>query len=51
VAFSPDGKTILTGSQTGRSSSGHDHGKHFGSFLHTRVRVTAVAFSPDGETI
>jgi WD40 repeat protein len=52
VAFSPDGKTILTGSadKTARLWSASD-GQPAGAPMIHGEGVTAVAFSPDGHTI
>lgn len=52
VAFSPDGKTVLTGSddQTARLWDTAT-GKPFGPPLQHQGGVRTVAFSPDGETI
>ncbi|HEV3259344.1 MAG TPA: protein kinase [Gemmataceae bacterium] len=52
VAFSPDGKTVLTGSAdyTARLWEART-AKPLGPPLQHRNRVTAVAFSPDGKTV
>jgi WD40 repeat protein/tetratricopeptide (TPR) repeat protein len=56
VAFSPDGKTILTGSGTFRTHTGEARlwdartGKPLGPPLRHVDRVWAVAFSPDGKS-
>ena len=53
VAFSPDGKTILTGSDGQDSAAlgrGHRVNHLWHAFTH-RDRVRAVAFSPDGKTV
>src|SRR5262249_4011272 len=52
VAFSPDGKTVLTGSDdhTARLWEAAS-GKPLGLPLQHQERVVAVAFSPDGRTV
>jgi WD40 repeat protein len=52
VAFSPDGKTVLTGSwdKTARLWNAGT-GKPIGAALQHRAYVLAVAFSPDGKTV
>ena len=52
MAFSPDGKTILTGSMDYRSGSGTRPQVDFGAALFgIQGGIYAVAFSPDGKTI
>ena len=52
VAFSPDGKTILTGCQDGTARLWNTHtGKATGPPLRHPAAVGAVSFSPDGKTI
>jgi WD40 repeat protein len=52
VAFSPDGKTVLTGSMDGTARLWDARtGRPIGTPLHHRGRVRAVAFSPDGRRI
>jgi WD40 repeat protein len=52
VAFSPDGKTVLTGShdKTARLWDAGT-GKPIGAPLQHQGPVVAVAFSPDGKTV
>ena len=52
VAFSPDGKTVLTGSsdKTARLWDAAT-GQPLGQPLTHQGRVMAVAFSPDGKTV
>jgi WD40 repeat protein len=52
VAFSPDGKTVLTGSvdKTARLWEAAT-GKPIGPLLQHQATVGAVAFSPDGKTV
>ena len=52
MAFSPDGKTVLTGSddKTARLWDAAT-GKPIGPPLQHQRRVNAVAFSPDGKTV
>jgi WD40 repeat protein len=52
VAFSPDGKTVLTGSRDGTARLWMaDSGAPIGSPLQHESAVHAVAFSPDGKTV
>jgi WD40 repeat protein len=52
VAFSPDGKTILTGSVDGKARLWDvSMGRPIGQPLTHQDAVWAVAFSPDGKTI
>jgi tetratricopeptide (TPR) repeat protein len=52
VAFSPDGKTVLTGCQDGTARLWKaDTGKPTGPPLRHPAAVGAVTFSPDGRTI
>ncbi|MCP5102131.1 MAG: hypothetical protein GY950_02065, partial [bacterium] len=52
VAFSPDGKTLLTGSDDGTARLWRaDTGKPMGKPMTHRSSVYSVAFSPDGKTI
>lgn len=51
VAFSPEGKTILTGSRDSTASLWTLQGKMVQEFNRHKNRVTSVAFSPDGKTI
>ena len=53
VAFSPDGKTVLTGSGVGDNTVRLCDltGKPIGKTMMHKDLVTAVAFSPDGKTI
>ncbi len=52
VAFSPDGKTVMTGSQYGTIRFWDvTSGKPIGPPLRQECRVFAVAFSPDGKTV
>ncbi len=52
VAFSPDGKTILTGScDTTARLWDAATGRPLGRPMEHRAPVWSVAFSPDGKTI
>ncbi len=52
VAFSPDGKTVLTGSgQDAARLWDAATGKPLGTPLRHQDAVTSVAFSPDGKTV
>jgi WD40 repeat protein/tetratricopeptide (TPR) repeat protein/tRNA A-37 threonylcarbamoyl transferase component Bud32 len=52
VAFSPDGKTILTGSGDGTARLWDAaSGRPIGQPMRHERRITSVAFSPDGKTI
>ncbi|MFN5263224.1 MAG: WD40 repeat domain-containing protein, partial [Pseudanabaena sp.] len=51
VAFSPDGKTIATGSLDKTVKLWNLEGKELQSFIGHRDNVISVAFSPDGKTI
>ena len=52
MAFSPDGKTVLTGCQDGTARLWNTHtGKATGPPLRHPAAVGAVTFSPDGKTI
>jgi|GEM_PF-1904142 len=52
VAFSPDGKTVLTGGEDGRVRFWRtDNGEPIGKALPHNNSVLAVAFSPDGKRI
>jgi WD40 repeat protein len=51
VIFSPEGKTIASGSGTGQIELWNSDGKLRYSFKGHNLRVTSVAFSPDGKTI
>ena len=52
VAFSPDGKLILTGSYDGTARLWEmATGRPLGSLLRHQHTVAAVAFSPDGRTV
>jgi WD40 repeat protein len=52
VAFSPDGKAVLTGSEDGTAQLWSARtGKALGPALKHQKGVNAVAFSPDGKTL
>jgi WD40 repeat protein len=52
LAFSPDGKVVLTGDQTGTARLWETRtGKPIGPALHHQALVCAVAFSPDSKTV
>ena len=51
MAFSPDGKTILTGCQDKEARLWDAATGQFIGLLEHQGGVTAVAFSPDGKTI
>jgi WD40 repeat protein len=51
VAFSPDGKTILTGSKDGTAWLWDMEGNLVQEFKGHKREVLSVAFSPDGKTI
>jgi tetratricopeptide (TPR) repeat protein len=51
VAFSPDGKTVLTGSGSAAQLRAAGTGQPLGPPLPHRSEVNAVAFSPDGQTV
>ena len=52
VAFSPDGKTILTGSRDDNTAKLWDlNGHELKTFAGHTSYVMSVAFSPDGKTI
>ncbi|MDQ1350891.1 MAG: hypothetical protein QG657_1193, partial [Acidobacteriota bacterium] len=51
VAFSPDGKTILTGSEDNTARLWNLEGSTIWEFKGHQKPINSVAFSPDGKTI
>jgi eukaryotic-like serine/threonine-protein kinase len=51
MAFSPDGKTVLTGRADGARLWNAADGRPIGQPWKHQTTVTAVAFSPDGKTV